>query len=751
MNSAFPLPAQLPVAASENMFLYFRDRGYATTIPILPPDAHMVPYYDKDGKLRQPNLKARGKSPGIRMPDGTWRMMKGWTTIQPTREDCIKWHRDGASVGLRADPGFQLLDVDSLDPTTVAMVDERVVHHMGKLPRRIGRAPKSGYVFRTPEKLVVEKIYFGSNGELIEIIGNRLQFVAWGPHQVTKLPYSWPDGIPHFEDLPMIETEQVHALFADLMAILPQASHQIAKAPGEDVDPKLLRGDPEWLRKAVEALPNRDVDFPSREDWLRVGMAIKAGFGPEHEREACELFVAWTEKWDSPSAEFDEDEVRVNFERMQPTRIGASWLYETATRLSEGSFVESERWFDPPAAEPLFPPEEGTREALLAAGADPDTVDEYRLLSIGDLLAMPDPKFLIDRHVPERGTGILYGAPGTGKSFITLDATLALAFGFETWQGNPINLNVVGEAGAEREKVCVVYLAGEGAPGYKPRIMAWMQKHGIPLSEWERGRFALIDDSVNFMNPDDVSKLVRSVKRRTGCRVAVLVVDTASRVLPGADENLQKDMSLFIDACRRLERALECVVWGVHHTNKSGDMRGSSVIEGGADFIFALDRPKGSPVGSLFCFKMKDGAADAWTEKYRFDLVSIEGTANPQGLPLTSLTVERCTASESGELGGLTPEKVDAVFEAIRAAAEAGEPWSLKHNVKGGERFYQKRMLNDFKIERSTSEAAMQTWLAEGRIRDGISSAKTKKKGLYVPHKHGENLDTEPVKTSVFD
>ncbi len=765
MTNVYPLPTQ---QTTDNPFMTFWRLGYRRLIPIVPPN---TPLNEKSSLAIRMRKNAahdgRGKTPGI-LRDGVWQGTD-LNKIEATIEDLIIWNDMKAGVGLKTGQGFHLIDADTQVVESARTVEQMIVNRIGKLPVRIGLWPKAGYLVRVRGDFAYSRVEFGERNEKgglidrVEILGEGKQFVAHGIHPKTLKPYTWPDGVPNFADIPEVEPHVLTELLADLARALPSAKAPMVEGGSGEAPPQnALRGDPALVRRAVEALPNTTDRFPSRESWRDIGYAIKASL-PDDPDLALELFQDWSSKWDD-GTDIDEngalivgndpDYVAAEFGRMKgPFRRGAPWLFEQAEQASNGAFVAASAWLDDaPAALPLFPPEEGTREARIAAGEDADALDEYRLLTIGDLLALPDPKFLIDRHVPERGTGILYGAPGTGKSFITLDATLSLAFGFERWQGNPINLNVAGEAdGADgagvREKVCVVYLAGEGAPGYKPRIMAWMQKHGIPLSEWERGRFALIDESVNFMNPDDVAKLVRSIKRRTGCRVAVLVVDTASRVLPGADENLQKDMSLFIDACRRLERALDCVVWGVHHTNKSGDMRGSSVIEGGADFIFSLERPKGASVGSLFCFKMKDGAGDAWTEKYRFDLVSIDGTANPQGLPLTSLVVERCSAAESAETGGLTPAKAMAVFTAIREAGKVGAPWSLRQNVKGGTRFYRTRMVEDHQIRPEAAESAMETWLSEGRVKEGIVDTKAKLKGLIV----SEGVIPEPAIQSVFD
>src|SRR4029077_15901285 len=112
---------------------------------------------------------------------------------------------------------------------------------------------------------------------------------------------------------------------------------------------------------------------------------------------------------------------------------------------------------------------------------------------------------------------------------------------------------------------------------------------------------------MNFMHPDDVGKLlatVQAVADEVG-PVAAVFVDTVSRVLPGAEENLQKDMTLFVAACDAIRQRFLATVFGLHHTNKNGGMRGSTVMPGAGDFIIEVRREPGAMQGSIFATKIK--------------------------------------------------------------------------------------------------------------------------------------------------
>ena len=53
----------------------------------------------------------------------------------------------------------------------------------------------------------------------------------------------------------------------------------------------------------------------------------------------------------------------------------------------------------------------------------------FRVYSGVELGGLPPPTWLLDNHVPEGGLVMLYGAESTGKSFISLSWSMAIATG----------------------------------------------------------------------------------------------------------------------------------------------------------------------------------------------------------------------------------------------------------------------------------------------------------------------------------
>jgi RecA-family ATPase len=174
--------------------------------------------------------------------------------------------------------------------------------------------------------------------------------------------------------------------------------------------------------------------------------------------------------------------------------------------------------------------------SLQASTLFENSADVYPVLGIADLLHRPPPVFLIGRHIPELSLGFLYGEPGCGKSFLALDFGLHVAFGLQSWNGDPIHAD---------DDTLILYLAAEGSFGLGNRVAAWMKHHGFTA---ESERFQVIEVPIDFMKEADIAKLIRTIRSSIRKRPCLIVVDTVSRAMPGADENLQKDMTLFIRA-----------------------------------------------------------------------------------------------------------------------------------------------------------------------------------------------------------
>lgn len=677
-----------------NHFAALWQLGYRHLIPIVPPGAPVSEKSTLFKKVGTPQ-DSRGKTPGIRGRDGLWRGM-GWIHFEATEADLATWHAMGAGVGLKCGrDGMIAIDADTLDVKLANLIHDVIKDELGLLPVRVGNRPKAAYLCRVDEPLPYMRVEFGR--ERVEVLTEGRQVVLEGLHPKTGAPYYWLRPLPSWSDLPVFPAAKIVALLERLRGVLPEAS-EVKREGGlerAEVDQDSLRGDPDLVRRAVEALPNTSELFLSRESWRDVGYAIKAAL-PDDPAAALELFQDWCARWKDGTN--DPAYVEAEWRRFKPPfRRGARWLYELAEKFGPaGAFSSAEQWFEPvtsAAAGEIFPKAfEGT----------------FPVLRIGEIISRPPPVFLVDRHIPEGALGFVHSEPGAGKSFLCLDQGLAVAHGLPDWHGDRINAD---------PSAAVLYLAAEGSFDMRNRISAWLQERGLKASD----RFFLIEQPVNFMAPDDIAKLIRTVQQDIGRPLCLTFVDTVSRMLPGADENLQKDMTRFVAACGRIQAESGAAVVGVHHTSKAGTMRGSTVLQGAGDFVFRLERKPGATVGRLTCEKMKS-APDGWEEPYRFGLVQL-----PDGQ--TSLVPERCDAAIGPEVA-ITPSLTESVLAAMRAAWDVGAPWS-KH-PQGKERFAIRIMCRDFGFDAVRAEELLTVWEQSGLIAESLSDRHSKARGYRV-------------------
>ncbi|MDB3895944.1 AAA family ATPase [Alphaproteobacteria bacterium] len=171
--------------------------------------------------------------------------------------------------------------------------------------------------------------------------------------------------------------------------------------------------------------------------------------------------------------------------------------------------------------------------------------DHYRFLTLEDLYGLPEPRPLVEGLISENSFCVMYGAPGSGKSFCALDIGLSIASGMP-WHDK------------QTQQGSVLYIAGEGVGGLKRRVKAFQCHHGLD----SLGSFLTLEQAVNFRDEQSAKRLLRSIDREGGNFHAVFV-DTVARALPGSDENSATDMGAFVDACDRIRHHTGAAVIGV--------------------------------------------------------------------------------------------------------------------------------------------------------------------------------------------
>jgi hypothetical protein len=229
-----------------------------------------------------------------------------------------------------------------------------------------------------------------------------------------------------------------------------------------------------------------------------------------------------------------------------------------------------------------------------------------RTLTRSALNNLPTPEPLIRNVLDQGSTALLYGSWGTAKSFIALDWAASVATA-RRWQGRDT---------VQRR---ALYVAGEGAYGFRGRIDAWETGWQKTISdEW----FHILPQPVNLTRPVEVDQL-RALIEWGG--YSFIILDTLARCMVGGEENSAKDCGIVVDAMTRLLNSTperRGVVLGVHHAGKDGKtLRGSSAFESGADTVYFTSRD-GRAI-TLDRQKRKDGPEN---DRHELKLAQIGGT-----------------------------------------------------------------------------------------------------------------------------
>ena len=357
-------------------------------------------------------------------------------------------------------------------------------------------------------------------------------------------------------------------------------------------------------------------------------------------------------------------------------------------------------------------PEGGTVDLV-----DPDEI--FELFDIDQIAAMPPPSWLIHEMLVEDGLTILYGDPGAGKSFISLDMGLRLAHGMD-WHGKAT------------KPTGVLYIAGEGVRGIGKRIKGWRMKHGM---EGVEAPFLLLPVAVEILDEAQRGKLLRTIDAavaRAGFHIGLIEIDTVSRALSGADENGQEAMGQFVKACDAIRRHANASVLGVHHSGKDKDkgMRGSTVLLGACDASIRVSKTEA--MVTLKVEKQKD--AEQGPEMY-FDMEEVRwasGLEQEQKTLVPSLKAKKDVAG--GDDQPITNTMIHRAFGRLADAWVAGNPLSHKPQTRNDGRYAPLIFRREIGGNSKEWESLIRAWLeTECLVFDQVDSH-TKRRGLRVQH-----------------
>jgi energy-coupling factor transporter ATP-binding protein EcfA2 len=395
---------------------------------------------------------------------------------------------------------------------------------------------------------------------------------------------------------------------------------------------------PAQIDQALEVLPT-DLDY---DQWVQVGMAL------HHETQGTG-FELW-DTWSQRSSKYTSREYAL--ERWNSFGKGAGKVVtaRSLVRLANehGAHLDLNR-----ASPDDFDSIE-TVDFPVGAAALPKP-PRFTPISVAEFASRPPPSWVIKGVIPKAELVVLYGESGSGKSFMALQLAGAISRGVE-WRGRRV------------KQGRVVYIAAEGAGGFRHRCVAYAQAEGIELADLP---LDIIADAPNLLLKDDALAVAKGIGKAD-----VVFVDTWAQVTPGGNENAGEDMGRALSHCKGIKRATGAVVVLVHHSGKdaSKGARGWSGLRAAADAELEVVR---SPAGRLMRIaKQKDGVDDL---EWGFALETVQLGVDEDLDPITSCVVVDAQVPSAKVLRTLGP-KEQIVNEVIQEMAK-GQTQGIEVNA----------------------------------------------------------------------
>lgn len=242
---------------------------------------------------------------------------------------------------------------------------------------------------------------------------------------------------------------------------------------------------------------------------------------------------------------------------------------------------------------------------VLLAELPSKSVGRFGPVPIYDLTLAPPMEWLIKGVLPRAELGVLFGASGSGKTFVALDLAFSIARGI-AWR----------ERRTTRGRVVII--AAEGAGGIGKRGEAYSRYHDFDLRGVD---LHIIPAAPNFLDNDDISEVMAEINNIGP--IDVVIIDTFAQVTPGANENTSEDMGRALANLKLVHGATGAMNLVVAHAGKdlSKGVRGWSGLKAAADVQIEVVRHENGE-REIILEKMKDGE-DGIRWPFRLEVVEI--------------------------------------------------------------------------------------------------------------------------------
>jgi hypothetical protein len=276
------------------------------------------------------------------------------------------------------------------------------------------------------------------------------------------------------------------------------------------------------------------------------------------------------------------------------------------------------------------PADEGSASEQPHDGTGQDDTDDETLpfMLFGDIKPALDSNDFVEGLLASSSLAVIYGEPGSGKTFWVLDICLHVAAGRQ-WRDRAV------------EQGAVIYLALEGGAGIRNRIAAARERMALS----DTTPLVLVQCPVDLCHSGaDVAKVITTIKAvaaRLGMPVRLVVVDTLARAMAGGNENASEDMGALVANSDTIRDQTKACVLYIHHCGKDAarGSRGHSSLKAATDTEIEVTRGA-DRVSIARVTRQRDMESEG---SFAFRLEPVELGRNQRGKPVTSCVVVTAT------------------------------------------------------------------------------------------------------------
>ena len=520
---------------------------------------------------------------------GSDRDRESLTDFHTARKRAVEFGFDGVGFAPLADFNITALDFD------------KCVDANGSMPEEVRAIVSRTYAEYSPSGTGVRAFLRGNLGNHKSTAKNNpFGFETFASSGFVTLTGA---ALPSTELLGLEDT--ISDVDADVETLCRQrfgADRQAAGVDGDDPWAGLERPMGLTIDEMQALLAKLDPNM-GREDWIRVGMALH--FETEGDDTGFTLFDEWSSHGDTYPTTDGLKAQWESFDRPRPagrrptTMATVMWLVKQAALEGVGQRAASAEDLKASAAETPAGDPKG------AMSSSEGFKGKYRLVSAGALSRRPPGSWLIKQVIPKADVVVLFGASGSGKSFVAMDMAAAIARGVP-WR----------DCRTVRGRVAII--AAEGGGGVGKRLKAYAQHHRLDIDQLDIG---VLTAAPNFLQKEEISEVVAMVRDVGGADL--IIADTFAQVTPGANENAGEDMGLALANAKALGEATGALVMLIHHSGKdtTKGARGWSGIKAAADAqIEVIKHETGGR--EIRIDKMKDGD-DGLQWGFKLEIVTV--------------------------------------------------------------------------------------------------------------------------------